>query len=186
MQATMRCLTKEKVALLSLVVLAAIMNGFLMIRNPNVGGDALHYLLPIHNLVAGKGYTYGGSPELFYPPGYGIVSYILFLTVKDIELSGMLASALSSLLIIPTTYYTVRFLFGKQYAVLSSFLVTFCPTLLRYSYVNFSDSIFSLFLLLSFSVISVDHNKAFDEPMSILFGCSQALPIVLRNPFKAC
>lgn len=180
MQATARCLIKEKVALLSLVVIAAIMNGFLLIRNPNIGGDALQYLLPIHNLMAGKGYTYCGSPELWMPPGYGIVSYILFLFIRDIELSGMLASALSYLLIIPTTYYTVRFLFGKKYAFLSSFLVAFCPTLISYSYVNFSESTFFFFLLLSFFIYVRTVLSKSSLPQSILLGILLVFTSLIR------
>jgi len=142
----------EKKAIFLLMGLGAIMDSFLFIRNPNMGGDGLRSLLPIHNLVAGKGYTLFGNPEVFMPPGYGAIGYIFFLLFRDIELSGMLPSAISYLLIIPTTYCTVRFLFGKRSAFLASFFVTFCPILIRFSYVSLSDVMFSFFFLLSFSI----------------------------------
>ncbi len=178
--ATTWILRKEKVILLSLVLIAAIMNCFLMIRNPNIGGDALIYLLPIHNLMDGKGYSYAGSPSLIFPPGYGILSYLFFLAIRDIELSGMFVSALSYFLIIITTYYTARFLFGKRCAILSAFLVTFCLTLISFSYVNLSDCTFSLFLLLSFSIYVCILIGKTNITRSILLGAILGFTYLIR------
>ncbi len=171
---------KGKFILASLIFFAAIMSTRLLVNNPNMELDALGYLLPIHNFVAGKGYTYRGSPHIFYPPGYGVLSYIIFLFVKDIELSGMLASAFCYLLSIPTTYYIAKFLFDTRCAMLAAFFVTFCPTSLNYGYATLSDVSFSFFLLLSFYVyikVLLDKNNVFK---SILLGALLGFMYLIR------
>ena len=141
--------------LISLLVLGVLMVGSLLLRNPNMGADALIYHEAFHNLVAGKGWyyfiygTYNWAPV---EPGYGMLSYIFFLLFRDIEYSGMLVSAISYLLMIPITFFTVKFLFGKWSALLASFLITFWPTLISYSYINLNDCAFTFFLLFGFSL----------------------------------
>ena len=134
-----------------LLIVAALMNGYLMIKNPNIGGDALWFHSSFHNLVAGKGYL-NPYPATEVEPGYGMLSYPFYLLFGSIELSGMLVSAIAYLLIILTTYITVDFLFSWRSATLAAWLVAFWPALLSYSYVNLSDVTFALFALLTFSV----------------------------------
>jgi hypothetical protein len=76
--------------------------------------DSLRYLIPIHNLFDGKGYTFQGIPQILFPPGLGILAYPFFLVTGDIEYSGMLASLFCYVLIIPTTSYIALRLFGEQ------------------------------------------------------------------------
>ena len=138
-----------------LMVLGALMAGSLLLRNPNMGADALMYHSAVHNLFAGNGWTYfiyGYYSWAPVEPGYGLLSYFFYLLTRDIEYSGMLVSAFAYLLLIPTTFFTTKFLFGKWSAVLASVLVTFWPTVLSFSYVNLSDTAFTFFLLLGFSL----------------------------------
>jgi 4-amino-4-deoxy-L-arabinose transferase-like glycosyltransferase len=101
--------------------------------DPTFNSDALHHLMPIHNLIDGKGYTYRDHVELIIPPGYGIVSYVAFLFVRDIEYSGIVISALSYILLIPLAYITGRFLFSREAGLLAAWLITFFPALLALS-----------------------------------------------------
>ena len=145
---------KRAQILSALLIIAVLMIGFLFYKNPNMGGDALQYHSAFHNLLAGKGWhTYDGSWARV-DPGFGMLSYVFFLIFGDIEYSGMLVSAVSYLLMIPLTYSIVDFIFGKRTALLATFLVTFYPTLVSYSYVNLTDTTFTFFLLLGFSLFS--------------------------------
>ena len=136
--------------LIPLLMIAALMNGYLFVRNPNMGADALYYHSAFHNVVTGKELTNYYQDD--WAPGYGLLSYLFFLLIRDIELSGMLVSAFAYLLMIPTVYFTVNFLFGKRSALLASFLITFWPTLISYSYINLTDCVFTFTLFVGFSL----------------------------------
>ena len=136
--------------LIIIVLLAALMNGYLFINNPNMGSDALYYHSAFHNVITGKGLTNYYWDD--WAPGYGLLSYLFFLLIRDIELSGMLVSAFAYLLMIPTVYFNVNFLFGKRSALLASFLITFWPTFISYSYISLTDCVFTFFLFICFSL----------------------------------
>lgn len=138
--------------LIPLLIIASLMSGYLFMKNPNIGGSALAHQAAVNNLVAGNGWIdYQGS-WAGVEPGFGLLSYIFYLFVGDFEYAGMLVSVFAYLAMIPTVYYTVNFLFGRQTAFLAAFLVTFWPTLLSYSYVNLSDCVFAFVLFVSFSL----------------------------------
>lgn len=163
-----------------LMLVAALVNGYLMIKNPNIGGDALWFHSSFHNLVAGKGWTniYGAIVE----PGYGMLAYPFYLLFGSIELSGMLVSASAYLLIIPTTYFTVDYLFGRRSAMLAAWLIAFWPALLSLSYVNLSDVAFALFSLLSFlyyTRVLLDHKSAILR--YIILGATLGMAYLLRE-----
>jgi 4-amino-4-deoxy-L-arabinose transferase-like glycosyltransferase len=136
-------------ALVGLMGLAALSAGIRVWREPNIGSDALLYLIPIHNLMAGKGYSYLGEPHLLMPPGYGLLAYVVFLAVRDIELSGMIVSAASAVLVIPVVFSIVTRLAGGRAGWIGAFLVTCWPTIVKYAHINYSDLAFTLFLALS-------------------------------------
>ncbi|GAB4339735.1 MAG: hypothetical protein Kow0099_15110 [Candidatus Abyssubacteria bacterium] len=171
---------RDEAFLILLMVVAAGMVGYLMIRNPNMGGDALRSLLPIHNLIAGKGYTYLGEPQLFMPPGYGVLAYPFYVLTGDIEWSGMLCSAVSYLMIIATSFYVARFLFGRGAGLLASFFVAFCPTLISLSYVNLSDVTFSFFYLLSFWIFVRMISRKDDIREAMLLGIVMGIAYLVR------
>ena len=138
--------------LIPLLMLATLMNGYLFVKNPNIGSDALYYRSAFHNVITGKGLTNYYRDD--WAPGYGLLSYLFFLLFRDIELSGMLVSALAYLLMIPTAFFTVNFLFGTRSAYLASFLITFWPTLISYSYVSLTDTVFTFFLFVGFTLFT--------------------------------
>jgi len=164
-----------------LLILAAIINVFLMIRNPNIGNDALWFHSAFHNLIAGKGWGNIYLPWHIVEPGYGMLSYPFYLLTDNIELSGMLVSAISYLLIIPTAFYAARFLFGLRSALYASALIAIWPALISFSYVSLSDVAFAFFLLLSFNFyikILIDDNSLFRGAM---LGFTLGMAYLLRE-----
>ncbi|MCA9923398.1 MAG: hypothetical protein KC421_13545 [Anaerolineales bacterium] len=110
---------KKYKALLGLLPVAGFMVFFLFIKNPNMGGDGLAYLLPMHNLMNGFGYTFQGEPMLLLPPGYGILAYFVFLFIRDIEFSGMIVSVLAYLLLIPAVFIVSYYYVASRPQILS-------------------------------------------------------------------
>ncbi|MFC1567062.1 ArnT family glycosyltransferase [bacterium] len=168
--------------LIILLTIAGILNCFLVIRNPNIGGDSLRLLIPIHNLFKGFGYTYLGNVEYFMPPGYGILSYLIFLITSDVEFSAMLVSSSAFLLIIIVSFKISELLFNKKTAMLTSFFIAFNPVLLKYSYVTLSTLSYTLFLLISFGL----YLKILLKPsprihLSILLGISLGFTYLIRG-----
>ncbi|MFH1403427.1 MAG: glycosyltransferase family 39 protein [Candidatus Altiarchaeota archaeon] len=137
----------ESRVVVSLMSVALLLGLYLAATKPGVDEDSLSHLLPVHNLVAGRGYSYFGSPHLIMPPGYGLISYIAYLIVGDIEYSAVIVSVISYVLLIPATYYAGRRLFDWRAGLVSAFFVTFSPMLVYYSFLSFSDCLFCLFIM---------------------------------------
>ncbi len=138
--------------LIPLMIVAAVINGFLFIRNPNMGADALFYHSAAHNFFDGQGWINFTGSWAKQEPGYGFLSYLIFFIVRDIEYSGMLVSSIAYLLLIPTVWSVANFLFGKRSAMLASFWVTFWPILISYSYINLTDCVYLFVLFVGFSL----------------------------------
>ena len=170
--------------LIPLMLVAALMNAYLFIRNPNIGGDALLYHAAFHNFMAGKGWVYfiyGSYIWAPVEPGYGMLSYLFYLLVSDIELSGMVVSTIAYLLMILVVYYTVDYLFGKRSALLAACLITFWPTLISYSYTNLTDCTFVFFLFVGFSLytrVALNENRL---SRSALLGLFLGLGYLIRE-----
>jgi len=168
--------------LIPLMILAALMNGYLFIKNPNMGGDALYYHSAVHNFFAGKGWVNFHGVWDKHEPGYGMLSYFIYLLVGDIEYSGMLVSAIAYLLFVPTVYFAVDYLFGKQSAMLAAFWATFWPTILSYSYVNLTDCVYIFVLFLGFSLYTRVLLDKQDYLKSIMLGIILGLAYLIREP----
>jgi len=150
-----------------------------------MGHDAMLYHSAVHNLIAGNGWSYFIFEHYHWAPvepGFGLLSYLVFLLIGDIEYSGMIVSAASYLAIIPLTFFTVKSLFGKWVALYSAFLVTFWPTIISYSYVNLGDLTFAFLLMLAFSLYTriLFGNKSIFK--AVLFGLLLGFIFLNREP----
>ncbi|MFH1403426.1 MAG: glycosyltransferase family 39 protein [Candidatus Altiarchaeota archaeon] len=141
-------LSRDFRIVLLLMTIAAVMSLFLSITKQGVDEDSLKHLMPAHELAAGRGYIYRGSPQLLMPPGYGMIAYIAYLLVGDIEYSGIIVSSASYLLLIPLAYHAGRRMFDRKVGLLSAFYATFSPVMVYFSHQAFSDCLFSLFIML--------------------------------------
>jgi hypothetical protein len=138
------------VLVLGLVIVGSTMSLLRCYIDPTFNSDAPHYLLPIHDFIDGKGYTYRDHADVLWPPGYGIASYVTFLFVRDIEYSGVVVSALSYIFLIPLAYITARRLFGREVGLLAAWLCTFFPALVTLSSNVGSDALACMCNLLGF------------------------------------
>ncbi|MFH1403425.1 MAG: glycosyltransferase family 39 protein [Candidatus Altiarchaeota archaeon] len=166
--------------IVAMMAAAGVMSAYLMVRNPGVGGDSLRHLIPVHNLVQGRGYTYFGSTELLLTPGYGILSYMTYLLVGDIEYSAALISSISYLLSIPLAYYACRLMFGRGPALLSAFLFLNTPMLASSSSLSTTECVFTFFLLLSLYAYLQSVINGGGVWRQIILGASMGVTYLIR------
>ncbi len=161
--------------LIPLLIIAMGMNGFLFINNPNFGADSSSYIFPVHGFMQGEGYTG------FLPPGYGILSYGLFLITNNIEVAAMLVASFSYVLTVVVGYYIGRILAGKFAGFLAAFFITFCPLIIRYSFVSMITVCYIFLAVLSFLVyLNVILHKP-DYFRSILLGAILGYTVFTRE-----
>lgn len=160
---------REHGGFLVLLVCAVLMNISLLVRFPNVGGDTLVFLLPIHHWIAGDGYSFDGKPELLFSPGYGILCWIVNLLVRDIEYSGMIVSGLSYVGIVLISYICVYRLIHRRAGEIVAIILTFSPSLVALSYISLADLPVAFVIVLS----------AFMTILSILNICSKSWHLIL-------
>lgn len=144
----------NKTALLVIICLlvGTVMATYLAFRNPNMEGDSVYYLVPIHNWMAGDGYTFQGQPHTNYSPGYGLLSYLPAVLLDDIEYGGMVVSAAAYVLSIAVSAAVAYRFFSPRAAVLAALFVTLAPVFIQFSYQTMTESAFTLFTLLAFGL----------------------------------
>ena len=143
-------LRTQRVYPLFLMTIGTVMLLMMHSRPMTIEGDAVTYLLPIHSLAQGDGYTFLGQSHTDYGPGYGILAYAAYLVVRDIETSGLVVSGLSYLLCIYVAYRGTKGLFGERAAFFAAFFVTTSPVLVQLAGSTLTEATFSLFYLVGF------------------------------------
>ncbi len=168
--------------LIPLMIIAAILNGFLFVRNPNMGADALFYHSAAHNFFDGQGWINFTGFWARQEPGYGCLSYLIFLIIRDIEYSGMFVSAIAYLLMVPAVWYSANYLFGKRTAMLASFWVTFWPIWISYSYINLTDCVYLFIIFAGFSLFTRLMINNQSKMIYLLLGIVLGLAYSIREP----
>jgi 4-amino-4-deoxy-L-arabinose transferase-like glycosyltransferase len=156
------------------------MAGSLYIGNPIATSDTPHYLLPIHNLIAHRGYTLDDHPEIMFPPGLGMLSYLVYLSVGNVLWSAVVVTSVCYVAIILIAYYICRVLFDRNTAVLTAGLVTFHPFLVRYGLTCVTDVPFTMFLLGAFAIYLRALFSGFTWFRALVLGLSMGMLYLLR------
>ena len=167
--------------LCGLLLIAILISIYLCLKNPNIGGDALRYLYPIHNLLEGNGYTYMGKHEVLFSPGMGITALVPYLFLKDIEFSGMAVSAISYLLSIILVYKYISHLLNKKIALMAASMVTLSPSVIAQSYLNMVDMYFIFtMLLVYFELVCLFKSATVSMKRIAILGCILGLSTLVR------
>ena len=124
-------------------------------RHAVIGGTTSALVLPIHNLIAGNGYAvwWGTIPETHNPPGTGLLAYLVYLVVDDVELSTSMVSAVAYVLMLPVVFFCARRRFGSFAAGLGTLSVAFVPKILEQSFRSHTEASYTLFLVLAFFLV---------------------------------
>jgi len=126
--------------------------GFQCLMNPIIGTDTIRYLVPMQNLLSGKGYTINGNMECFFSPGYGLLAALPYLLIRDLEYAGMLVSALSYLFIVGCSFYIGMRYFNETTGIIAGFFTAMFPMLVSSSYVPLADVPYTAFLISSIAL----------------------------------
>src|SRR6478735_4947531 len=171
-------------ALLVLVSAAALLRLALSLYFPRViKDDEPIYLLLGHNLLAGNGFTYTGSPELHFPPLHPLlVGVFSFLMTGDMEMASNIENAIfGGLLLLPVFAIALR-IYGPQTAWLAALLVALFPSLtvnvLYWGTMSEPPFLFLLFLAGALFLAALDEERLWMFPAA---GAVIGLAYLTRN-----
>ncbi|MGC8825431.1 MAG: glycosyltransferase family 39 protein, partial [Anaerolineae bacterium] len=128
-----RGISREHIALAGLLLLALAVRAGVARLNHVLQGDEGAYLWLGRTLMSGGGYQFFGRPELHYTPGYPIVSGLVWLIVRDLELASKICFVLFGTLTVPPVYLLCRRLYGRPSALAAAGLVAVSPALTSYT-----------------------------------------------------
>lgn len=121
---------RQEAVWLACVVLAALVFRAGLASLPRViRWDEPDYLWLGKSLLAGKGYTIAGAPELHYTPLLPVLSGAVYLLTDDPELGTSFWYVLLGALVALPVYFLARRAYGQRVALLSAFLVAIFPAL---------------------------------------------------------
>ena len=114
--------------LLAGVLLLALAVRVVVARQDHVlQGDEGAYLWLGRTLMSGGGYQFFGRPELHYTPGYPIVSGLVWLAVRDLELASKICFVLFGTLTILPVYFLARRMYGRLSGLIIAGLLAVMP-----------------------------------------------------------
>ena len=170
-------------ALLVLVSAAALLRLALSLYFPRViKDDEPIYLLLGHNLLAGNGFTYTGSPELHFPPLHPLFVGLFSLMTGDMEMASNIENAIfGGLLLLPVFAIAVR-IYGPQTAWLAAILLALFPSLtvnvLYWGTMSEPPFLFLLFLAVALFLAALDDQRFWMFPAA---GAVIGLAYLTRN-----
>ncbi|OQX15351.1 MAG: hypothetical protein BWK76_13275 [Desulfobulbaceae bacterium A2] len=130
-----------------MMVLAATASLWLCWHNPNIGADALGYLVPVQNLMAGKGYTMGGVVNIYSSPGYGLAIWLVEFVTRDLEYAAMAVTGLSYLALVFMAGWLGERFGGRPGSWLAGLFVAMSPMAMTHSYLSLADPLFAAMLM---------------------------------------
>jgi len=170
-------------ALLVLVLAAALLRLALSLYFPRViKDDEPIYLLLGHNLLAGNGFTYTGSPELHFPPLHPLLVGLFSLMTGDMEMASNIENAIfGGLLLLPVFAIALR-IYGSQTAWLTAILLALFPSLtvnvLYWGTMSEPPFLFLLFLAGALFLAALDEQRLWMFPAA---GAVIGLAYLTRN-----
>lgn len=144
---------QERFWVVGLMAVALMLAGALAAMQGHMNADSLYYLIPVRNLFAGDGLTYNGVPQTVFPPGYGLVTYPVYVLLRDFEVAGTAVSVLLYAGLVALMYGISRQIYRHSSAVLAAMFTLITPTLLIQAGQAMSDVTYVTLYLLAFCVM---------------------------------
>ena len=162
----------EAIFLIISVMIGLTLSLFALSNNYFIWTDGCVYAIAGKNLIEGKGYTFSGKPQLFYPPLYPIAIGLLYKVIGNLELAGHLVSVISWIGTIVIFFFLVKeFYRTSRVAILATFLLASNGFLVIASSRVMSESLF-IFLILSSLYLTIK-----------ILGSSMSLTLFALNGF---
>ncbi len=158
-----RAVSEEHIALAGLLLLALAVRVPIARLEHVLQGDEGAYLWLGKTLMSGGGYQFFGRPELHYTPGYPIVSGLVWLVVRDLELASKICFVLFGSLTILPVYYLARYMYGRLSGFVIAGLLAVMPVFT--AHVFFWESMseplyfFLVFTAVWCAVVAMEHGR---------------------------
>jgi len=139
----MNMLFNKKTFLLAGLTFVAFLLRFFNAPSIVIYPDSCLYLSFAKSILNGKfSVDFRAGDETILPPLYSIASAVLSFFTGDIELSGVLISAVAGALLIIPVFYLAKVIYNEKAAWICSVLILFSPALIRWSGVMLTESLF--------------------------------------------
>src|SRR3990172_5573927 len=139
----MNMLFNKKTVLLAGLTFVAFLLRFFNAPSIVIYPDSCLYLSFAKSILNGKfSVDFRAGDETILPPLYSIASAVLSFFTGDIELSGVLISAVAGALVIIPVFYLAKVIYNEKAAWICSVLILFSPALIRWSGVMLTESLF--------------------------------------------
>ena len=115
--------------LTGVVLAAALLRILLLLRGRVVWGDEPSYLWLGRNWITGRGFTFTGHPDPHHSPLYPIVTGLLFLLTRDLELASDIYYVLFGSLLAVPIFLLARRIYGRTTGLWAALVVSFYPAL---------------------------------------------------------
>lgn len=122
----------ELILVAALLLLACIVRLAIARLDHVLQGDEGAYLWLGKTLMTGGGYTFFGRPEMHYTPLYPIVSGLVWLLVRDLEMASKVCFVLFGTLTLIPVYLLSRRIYGWREASATAALLAVLPALTSY------------------------------------------------------
>lgn len=176
-KADTRPIRYEWVILGGILLLAVIVRGVMARVDHVLQGDEGAYLWLGKTLVTGGGYQFFGKPELHYTPFYPLVSGLVWLLVRELEVASKVCFVVFGSLTVWPVYLLGRRMYGRPTAWITAALVAVAPAVTSYVYFYGSMTeplyFFLLFWGIYLAVVAMEKNRWWNYALvGLLFGLS--------------
>ena len=137
----------------------------LTIREPRGVFDPAFYFGSAMDIAHGDGYRRFGEATAYFPPAYSFVLGAVFWVVRhtplpdDLPAAGLALNLVLGVASVALVYRLGARLFDRTVGLAGAALVAVCPSLVFYTGVFFSETLF-VFLALAALVVLADHERA--------------------------
>lgn len=162
----------KRVVILGVFIVLSFLLRFFTAGKEVVYPDSTLYLSFAKSIINGKfSFNFNSGTETILPPLYSMANAFFLYLIGDVELSGVLVSAIAGALLIIPVFYLAKMTYNEKTAWISSILVFLSPILIHWSGAMLTES---LFITLFISGIAMGW-YAIENKNRILFLLSGAL-----------
>ncbi len=123
---------------------------------PMFDDDAYRYDFTARALADGLGYVHlDGRPTAFWPPGYSLILAALYIVFGQHVLAGQLLNVLVGTATVGIVYLLARRFAGHMTALVAAAIVALWPSLIFFTGVTLSETVFTFLILLCLYILVV-------------------------------
>jgi 4-amino-4-deoxy-L-arabinose transferase-like glycosyltransferase len=143
---------------------------------PTPDDDAYRYDFFARELLAGNGYVHlNGEPTAFWPPGYPLLLAAVYGMTNQSVFAAQLFNVVIATATVPLVYALGRRTVGAQAGLVGAGIVAFFPSLIFFSAVTLSETVFIFLALLGVYLLVVEAQREGHRDMRLLLAAGLVL-----------